>query len=577
MPFADDRLVRFRTVSNIHTPRVLLVLDGNHRNFTKTISSDPDGEPDFSIYAVKAWDEKRQASISTSRPSPCGAKGGIVGTKHRRGVQRQQIVVAAGRPAKTLKMFNVPRQIPAFNMAIPVQPVASHPPQPFPQFCVLRPDRTAVPLIALDELPSWLQVGNWDWSDPTLLQSMVPASLSQIPRVGEYDVVCHHCCANLDIVQRSISQESDSKSSARIAGTDDFRPPSTYPGASRAPSRGLFPTSPVPLGYQRYSLFGEPPFLSNLQNPYVGLCLIDTRVIERGFNSQKSMYPQFPNCLLPTGSTNFASSQKDRKPSLNPEAVVFDPKSNKHSSTSSDNSGNCGGTIFSRGCASTSISSFPSSGRKDVERITRLPGPLLPKRGASDHLSASSTDVRSYPVQDLNAAVGQLKEILGIGKDTAVATANPTGVVKNGPETTIEKRNKKLRDEQQFSNDADNEVRVGVKLLKEETNHDVEKGIQSKGDERRRGEKSSGGPSNGGKAPPGRRRSRRRRQGRNPNNGEANRDRGDGPSRQENSSTKRQWRREKINRNNKNEYGPGSRYWHMMMIPNWRVKVPQRY
>lgn len=472
-------------------------------------------------------------------------------------------------------MFNVPRQTPVFNMTVPVQPVPPHPPQPFPQFCVLRPDRTAVPLIALDELPSWLQVGNWDWSDPTLFQSMVPVSLSQVPRIGEYDVVCHHCCANLDIIQRSISQESSDKSSTRLVCTDDLRPPSTYPGASRAPTRGLFPTGPVPVSYQRYSLFGEPPFLSNLQNPYVGLCLVDTRLIERGLNtSPRSFYPQFQSYLLPTGSAKFVNPQNDQRPPLNPEAIVFDPavfKSNKDSSTSSVSSGNCGGTLFSRKCVSTSISSFPSTGRKDV---TKLPGAELRKRGASDHLSTSSTDVRSYSAKDLNVAVGQLKQVLGIGKDAVSVTPNPAEVAKDGMETKAERKVKKPRDEEPLSTDAHTDACVEIKLPGEETTRDAENGIQSKVETKHRGEKPSGGPGNGGKAP-GRKRSRRRRQGKNPANGEGNRAREDSPSRQENSSTKRQWRREKIYRN-KNEYGPGSRYWHMMMIPNWRVKVPQR-
>lgn len=73
--------------------------------------------------------------------------------------------------------------------------------QPFPRFFVIRPDHTVVPLVALDELPPWLRIGNWNWSDPTLFQSMCPASLSPIPRLGEYNVTCYHCRSSQAITQ----------------------------------------------------------------------------------------------------------------------------------------------------------------------------------------------------------------------------------------------------------------------------------------------------------------------------------------------------------------------------------------
>ncbi|EHA23454.1 hypothetical protein ASPNIDRAFT_37459 [Aspergillus niger ATCC 1015] len=89
--------------------------------------------------------------------------------------------------------------------------------QPFPNFYVYRPGYMVVPLIPLDELPSWIQVGDFDWGNSSLYEAMLPASFNCFPRVGEYDVICHHCYKNVDSYHRSVSERSDSNASSRAS------------------------------------------------------------------------------------------------------------------------------------------------------------------------------------------------------------------------------------------------------------------------------------------------------------------------------------------------------------------------
>ena len=137
-----------------------------------------------------------------------------------------------------------------------------HPNQPFPQFYITRTDQSVVPLIALDELPSWIQVGNWNWSEASLFYSMAPASLYPIPRVGEYDVICHYCCSSLEIVQKSVSQNSDT-STIHLHAVDLHRP-------SKSECDFLLAQSP---GYNPHVLHSEPQFIPGSSSLYAGICL----------------------------------------------------------------------------------------------------------------------------------------------------------------------------------------------------------------------------------------------------------------------------------------------------------------
>ncbi|KAL4921785.1 hypothetical protein BDW62DRAFT_197491 [Aspergillus aurantiobrunneus] len=159
--------------------------------------------------------------------------------------------------------------------------------KPFPKFFILRPDGKHVPLIPLDELPSWLQVGFLDWNDPYLYMFMVPATDRIVPREGEYDVICQYCLSSVDnMLHRSASetgndtraaspthyQTSRSLNAMDIAAlvprtvNDDKKNSSSFsylPGADKS----LPLPTPLPL-------LKQPPFHSVLQRPMVGMCLV---------------------------------------------------------------------------------------------------------------------------------------------------------------------------------------------------------------------------------------------------------------------------------------------------------------
>ncbi|KAL1968250.1 hypothetical protein VTN77DRAFT_2085 [Rasamsonia byssochlamydoides] len=300
-------------------------------------------------------------------------------------------------------------------MVFPTQPFMPHPTQPFPRFYVIRPDHTIVPLLAMDELPTWLQVGNWDWSDPALFHSMIPASFHQIPRIGEYDVICHYCCSGLETLQRSISQQSDNPSqNPKPQPTDDRRSFTTYPGASRDPSREFFPAFP---GYQHYSMYGEPPLQTNFRSPYAGFCLVDWRCPDTVLYSSHSTSPWTSSFWSPSRPVGCVKPQKDhsgRSSSLNPEACDFKPppgsKGAIDSPSSSSREDEFKANIFSPNSAWTSLSSGlrqkPSVG-PDTRVGKASPANVLDK----------AKDLGSQSGRCLSDMVSGLKQVLGIDAD----------------------------------------------------------------------------------------------------------------------------------------------------------------
>ncbi|KAL4879600.1 hypothetical protein BJY04DRAFT_91460 [Aspergillus karnatakaensis] len=154
--------------------------------------------------------------------------------------------------------------------------------QPFPKFYIVRPDGKHVPLIPLDELPSWLQIGFMDWNHPNIYMFMIPATVSAVPREGEYDVICQYCISSVDnTLHRSASESGQDAvitgpikiqkqtSADEVAalvpqrnghdyrGFDDF----SYLFEDGKGSPKSFPT------------LQQPPFYSNLQRPIVGMCV----------------------------------------------------------------------------------------------------------------------------------------------------------------------------------------------------------------------------------------------------------------------------------------------------------------
>ncbi|KAJ0426244.1 hypothetical protein BJY00DRAFT_307742 [Aspergillus carlsbadensis] len=161
--------------------------------------------------------------------------------------------------------------------------------QPFPKFYIVRPDSRQVPLIPIDELPSWLRIGYRDWNDPNLYQFMILATTSLVPREGEYDAMCYYCLSSVDnMLHRSASEVSNDgedacPSSASRLPSKGGRPLTALEIASLVPrtvdryeSRTTLSCSPeANKAYSRLSPFLlHPPFHSDLQSPLVGMCLV---------------------------------------------------------------------------------------------------------------------------------------------------------------------------------------------------------------------------------------------------------------------------------------------------------------
>ncbi|KAJ5210713.1 hypothetical protein N7491_010521 [Penicillium cf. griseofulvum] len=155
-----------------------------------------------------------------------------------------------------------------------VQPSHQPPPpilvRPRPRFCILRPGGFWTPLIPLDELPSWLEVCNWT---PDLYMGMYPASMTFIPREGEYDILCHHCSHRVDSLHQSVSERGPSSVAAsHTPSTKDCPEPHFSPNAYHSDAVSL----PTVLHHGSTERFLEqPPFNAMLQTPFVGMCVVD--------------------------------------------------------------------------------------------------------------------------------------------------------------------------------------------------------------------------------------------------------------------------------------------------------------
>ncbi|KAE8415732.1 hypothetical protein BDV36DRAFT_297739 [Aspergillus pseudocaelatus] len=118
---------------------------------------------------------------------------------------------------------------------------------------------------------------------------MAPASSSSLPRVGEYDVVCHHCNASVDSLHRSVSEQSGKTgNSSQIPSLPLTKPNKIYAGAflSQSSQEALSPLASSYLMSLKQPLFHAPgypacftelPFYANLQSPFVGMCLINIK------------------------------------------------------------------------------------------------------------------------------------------------------------------------------------------------------------------------------------------------------------------------------------------------------------
>ncbi|KAF3390535.1 hypothetical protein F1880_009223 [Penicillium rolfsii] len=159
--------------------------------------------------------------------------------------------------------------------------------QPRPRFCIFRPGGLPAPLIPIDELPSWLHIGNFG---PDLTAALQPVSLSFIPREGEYDVICHHCSSSVDSVHQSTS-ERNSDSQSRQSATSPTR---------RCP--GAFFTQAIDCDVQAVvqpiSITGQTPVQAAVQAPYLGMYMLQM--------------PSIPSNVMPSVMRTPAAMEKAR-------------------------------------------------------------------------------------------------------------------------------------------------------------------------------------------------------------------------------------------------------------------------
>lgn len=180
--------------------------------------------------------------------------------------------------------------------------------QPVPKFCIFRPEGRFTPLIALDELPSWLWVRGADQFHPFLQPQMVLASRGMVPRDGEYDVVCRNCYSTIDNLHRSVSQSYGPSP-----------PPAPIPKhANLSDSRGSYPVMPgfhlpfVDVDLSRVNAYVE--------DPYVGMCLVECPWPL----SSSRISSVFPTSMVPKGTLS-PESDDSIGSIMDPEAIAFSP------------------------------------------------------------------------------------------------------------------------------------------------------------------------------------------------------------------------------------------------------------
>ena len=200
----------------------------------------------------------------------------------------------------------------------------SLPQVPFPKFYICRPDKSKIPLIAVDELPSWLQIAKWPWGDISKFEEMQSVSPLAFAREGEYDLVCYNCCPNMDALHMKSSSSGVSyggRPTTPLANSKDAVVPRGGNGYFSDPGNAGPPnyTPGAAMGHQRFSFACPPPF-SHLQKPFVGMCLVDL-----------SQYPIVsrttggPTVMTLPDSCGTTALDDGRKTALNPEAPAFSP------------------------------------------------------------------------------------------------------------------------------------------------------------------------------------------------------------------------------------------------------------
>lgn len=138
--------------------------------------------------------------------------------------------------------------------------------RPIPRFCVFRPGGILVPLIPIDELPTWLEICNWN---PDMYMGLQPVSMTFVPREGEYDIICHHCSSSLDSLHQSVSERNED--SPKSAGSRAQSSPRVFASldAGALPQNLDYKVAPFRAGVPS-PILAPKPFHAGLQSPFLG-------------------------------------------------------------------------------------------------------------------------------------------------------------------------------------------------------------------------------------------------------------------------------------------------------------------
>ncbi|KAJ5115942.1 hypothetical protein N7456_000290 [Penicillium angulare] len=423
------------------------------------------------------------------------------------------------------------------------QPVCSLPfghAQPRPRFCVFRPGGVLTPLIPVDELPSWLQVCNWS---PDMFTGLQPVSLSFIPREGEYDVICHHCSSSVDSLHQSISERNDDPQSPPSSASQ----PKSCPGAffnPVPPGEGGSSVVKIPMGFQ-FPMLGQPPFSAALQNPspLLGAYGVNSPIMAPQIPSPSSAPPKSPN--IPRFSS---SSSENHSPELR-ESLEQAPAKRPDTPATSVHS------VLSSKSQKESAEFF--SGNIVVDVVADMASETGEATGGLMSLSNNERDIQ--------IAASIAKTLCSVDETSTASVISLTAAV--------ERLRERMRPK----------FPTGQKLSNKDMQHGLKPVDPPPLPKFRSRSKSLASSSNGRKVPsPAHRRAKFRRPRRadkmspkrSPSNHSNVSKRSATKPEQPNSNTKRRHRRELLAQrlvHGKREMDPKSRYWHIMMIPNWRV------
>lgn len=171
------------------------------------------------------------------------------------------------------------------------------------QFFIYRPDGTKTALVPVDELPSWIWIHGLTGVDWGRDKNMVLATPGSIPKDIEYDAVCCN------------RYYTGNQANERVSENNQPMGPFPAAAASELPSAKK-PNAAGPLNGLCLPLIQPPLLDTRVQNPMVGMCLVDCEWTLGRFSS--CLPPSKPSSPSRSGSDSAGSS-------LNPEAPEFSP------------------------------------------------------------------------------------------------------------------------------------------------------------------------------------------------------------------------------------------------------------